>query len=128
MPKATASIETTKFDLESCPGGWVELRRLTYGEMLKRRDMSTKFTGVGDKNKTDVDVSLDQTSVVAYEFRNAIIEHNLEDEEGNKLNFSNATDISRMDPRIAGEIEDHINEMNQPPDRDAQKSLGVSRS
>ena len=91
MPKATASQETERFDLVSCEGGFVELRRLTYGELLQQQDLSNKIDApVGnDGRPTSVTMSISQEQVQAYTFSKSIISHNLEDENGNSLNSLN---------------------------------------
>jgi len=109
MPRATYSDEKEKYDLTSLPGAFVELRRLSYGERLHRRDLGMKFkSGQG----RDVDVSLDSVRSTVFDFSKAITDHNLEDAEGNKLDLTNEKAIMSLDPRIAEEIDSLITQMN----------------
>ena len=44
MPRATADVITAvHLDLKSCAGGFVKLRRLTYGQKLHRQSMAMKM-------------------------------------------------------------------------------------
>ena len=54
MPRATVDVtSTTRFELESLPkteddeAGFVELRKLSYGQILERRDMGAKIAVEG---------------------------------------------------------------------------------
>lgn len=117
MPRATVSLEGERVDLKSLPGGFVVIRQLSFGQMLKRRDNSLKFyqesTGrqVDAPTRTQIDI-LNEASR-RYDFTNCIVDHNLEDEHGNKLNFANPATIDVLDPRIAAEIEREIDKRNQ---------------
>lgn len=129
MPNATASRKPERRDLETCPGGYVELRRLTYGETLHRRDLAMRMTpGEGRKEKSTIDFTNER--VQAYEFEKAIIDHNLEDESGAKLNFSNRADIAKLDSKIAQEIEKYIQELNDPdadgPSKSGSDGMGTA--
>jgi len=126
MPKATVSIEPERKDLESCPGGFVVLKRLSYGQFLARQDMSMEMK-FGNKNSdSQGDITLMQRRVVAYEFANCIIEHNLEDSNGKLLNFKDPNALSSLDPRIGNEINKYIDEMHQftDPEEMANLTLG----
>ena len=118
MPKATASREGTKFDLKELPEGFVELRKLSYGEMLARRNLGMGVSAPFKRDSDQMDLKLDlsQEEVRFYEFSHMIIDHNLEDEDGRKLNMGNRADVNKLDPKIALEIEAHINELNLPDD------------
>ncbi|MGH9909819.1 MAG: hypothetical protein ACRD32_04190 [Nitrososphaerales archaeon] len=121
MPKAVSNTgETVRRELETLPEGFVVLRKMTYGEMLRRRDLSLKVKAGAER---DPEFSLSSLSVTVFEFEKCIVDHNLEDENGNKLNLSLERDVLRLDPQIAGEIETEIDKLNQPPTDDASKSL-----
>lgn len=122
MPNATASNEAVKRELKSLPGGFVTLRRLTYGEQLHRRDISATF--VPGTKAEDGRIETSALRVQHYEFTKAVMEHNLTDENDKPLNFNDMQDVVKLDPRVGGEIEQMIDEMNQPPDEGAQKSMG----
>lgn len=117
MPRAVVDAAyTEKHDLRSCPGGFVLLRRMTYGEFLDRRAMVSKMSISGDtRNKKDFsgELALVNRKVTELEFAKCIVDHNLEDEMGNKLNLSQAFSMDKLDPRIGEEISDLIDKMNQ---------------
>lgn len=117
MVRATTSLETVRHELTSVKGGWVELRPMTYGQFLQRRDMAMKMgvsgqavqRGMPDK----LDVELIQAAVIQFEFKVCIVNHNLEDDNGRKLLLGEPADFQKLDPRIGQEISDLIDEMTQ---------------
>lgn len=116
MPIATIVNTSERFDLKSAPpDGYVVIRRMTYGEKLKRQGMLTKFRMEMGRNKSDamnMDVDLDQEKVTLWEFANLIVEHNLTDENERALNFKNMADISRLGPVVGEEIQTYIDKLN----------------
>ena len=115
MPRATNNInETERFDLKSCPGGFVVLRRLTYGQYLERQGlaMQLQMQSVGKKSDAKIDIDMAQQKVAEFEFKHCIAEHNLEDDQGNLLDFRQAFTLTMLDPRIGQEIGDCIAKMN----------------
>jgi len=116
MPKALASQETVRRDLQYCPpDGFVVLKKMNYGQVLKSRSLASKIdTPVeGDKSKSmQLEMTLDKQAV--YDFSVSIMDHNLEDEEGKKLNMADISTVQRLDPQVAQEIEGYINELNNP--------------
>jgi hypothetical protein len=112
MPKAVAVNDTEKFDLKSCDGGFVELRRMTYGEKLERRQISMDMYGEGSGKQARVQMDLAASKTALFEFSRLVLDHNLEDENGTKLNLKSPTDLSRLDPRIGDEIEQLIADMD----------------
>jgi len=121
MPKAVVSQDTERFDLKTLDGAFVELRRLSYGEMLRSRDQaqSIRPTGdEGDNGQGEMEGVFHISKVTEFRFSKAIMDHNLEDESGRKLNLSSKQDLVRLDPRIGGEIEDLIIAMNEPPTKE----------
>lgn len=126
MPRATIDTTATeRFDLESLPAigdeeaGWIELKKLSYGQILARRDMATKMAieGIGDSKGRDEDIRVTtdiiQKVVTEFEFKNCIVNHNLEDKNGKNLNFSNPVSVQILDPKVGQEIGDLIDDMNQ---------------
>lgn len=115
MPKATVSDNVVHKDLESCPEGFVDLRRLPFGGMLKRRDMASKMSMAAgqEENSEELRFEFMQEVTRAFEFKHCIVDHNLEDIDGRKLDFNNPADIFKLDPRIGQEIETYIDELNQ---------------
>lgn len=118
MPRATRSVDTERVELKSCPGGFVELRQMSYGEFLKRREMAAQMEIESSKGKTRQDEARSIISMMArqtseFEFKSCIVDHNLEDDNGNELDFSKSATIDILDPRVGEEINTHIERMNQ---------------
>jgi len=115
MPRATANTkETVRKELKTLPEGWVELRRLEYGEFLSRRQMSSAMKISGGKgNEFMGEMDLANQAAIEFEFAHCIVDHNLEDENGRQLDFRKPRDIKRLDPKIGQEIGEYIDEMNQ---------------
>ena len=138
MPRATIDTTATeRFSLESLPAsggeeeGWVELRKLSYGQILHRRDMAAKIAieGLGDsKHSDDLKVTTDliQKAVTEYEYKNCIADHNLEDKEGVKLNFSNPVNVQNLDPQVGQEISDLIDKLNDWDTKSQGKGVQAS--
>lgn len=117
MPKATANTEETeRKELKSCPGGFVVLRRMTYGQFVARREL-TKLSVSGQKKDFKGELAMASAAVSRFEFEHCIVDHNLEDADGRKLNL-HGDDFGRLDPRIGQEIEGYIGEMNNFADDD----------
>jgi hypothetical protein len=122
MPDATVSTESERRDLESLPGAYVELKPLPYGGVLTRRESAMKMsmeqqaTGRSRKQRRDesskIDVELLQRWARAYEFKHCIVDHNLEDKNGQKLDFSNAMTLEVLSPKIGIEIERMLDDIN----------------
>lgn len=114
MPRATISLEAQHEDLKSLPEGWVELRRMSHGERLHRQDMAMQMSmQANQKAKTaEMNVVQSQTKVSQFEFKTCIVDHNLEDENGRKLNFSSPVDFANLDGRIGEEISALIDNMH----------------
>jgi hypothetical protein len=117
MPRATISTEAIRYDLKSVPGGFVTLKQLSFGEMLQRRDRSLRYTqemtgAVNPRMQIDI---LNEFSRL-HDFPKCIVDHNLEDDDGNKLDFSEhmiKMTLSVLDPRVGVEIETLIDKLNQ---------------
>ncbi len=115
MPVATTSPEETeRHDLKSLEEAFVELRSMTYGEWLHRRDMATKMAIEGDPRKKDSKVTIDaiQTETTLYEFSKCIVDHNLTDARDRQLNLGERRDFSQLHPKIGEEIQGLIADMN----------------
>lgn len=116
MPKASVSLETEHFDLKSCEGGWVELRRMTYGQKLERQqlatDMEVEMVQGSKTQKATIDIA--QKAIALFEFRHCIIDHNLfeGDDESTKFDFKNPKTLDKLDPRIGEEIGTYIDKLN----------------
>lgn len=119
MPKAVIDItETERLELKSCPGGYVVLRRLSYGQWLSRQQDSMTMSVVrtaGNNGSQDAaaDIKMMQRKVAVIEFAQCIVEHNLEGSDGQRLDFRQEYTLDILDPRIGQEIGDKIREMNE---------------
>lgn len=118
MPIAQATSETTRKDLKSCPGGFVELKKMSFSEKTKHdsmQQMSVANPGRGNSvNKINVDI--DVSRQLAYAFRCCVVDHNLQKVNGDKYNFQNAADLDSLDPAVGTEIGNLIDELNTLPD------------
>jgi hypothetical protein len=121
MPRATVDLSATRHvDLKTLPGegeeqGFVILRRLTYGQKVQRGQLAMEMSmqGDGKRNQTpEMAMKMTQERVVVFDFGNCIVDHNLEDHSGRKLNFKSPQDVFMLDPRVGDEISQHIDDMN----------------
>jgi hypothetical protein len=125
MPRATVDPGyNERIELKSCPAlngedaGFVVLRRMTYETYLERREIAANVEvegGMGKKKNVDQKTLIHamQRKVAHLEFAECIVEHNLEDANGNLLDFTRASTLKVLDPRIGEEIGSHIDRMNQ---------------
>lgn len=114
MPRATVNINATeRIDLESCPGGYVVIKKLTYGEYLTRQDLAMKVQmAEGQGGKAQLEMKGANLVVTCFEMQRCIVEHNLEDDSGNPLNFKVEATTTILDPIIGQEISEAIERMN----------------
>lgn len=127
MPVGTVLVTTKRFDLKSCPEGYVIVRRMNYGEELQRTEMATKFTlgGAGasvDKDSFSGALDINTTAVALWDFANLIIDHNITDEQDKLLNFKNPGDVKRLDSTIGKEIGEAIDEWNAAKETEDTKN------
>lgn len=114
MPRATVDLtETQLFDLKSLSEGFVKLKRLSYGQVVERRSMlKLSIESSGKSKDFRGEMAMASKEVQKFEFVNAIVDHNLEDANGTKLDFNKPVDFETLDPRVGQEIEKLITEMN----------------
>jgi hypothetical protein len=116
MPKAIVDTnDITRYELRTCPGGYVVLRRMTYGQWLQRNERALLMQAQRTTNKKGtetVDMQLQGKAVALYEYSVCMVEHNLEDAEGNLLDFRKPVTLEILDPRVGNEIGTYITEMN----------------
>lgn len=117
MPVATRKSELVRRDLNTCPGGYVVLRQLSYDEMLERRDGGLRIM-MEKAGRADIDphvaIQLANKWSNYFTFPRAIVEHNLTDENGVALDFSRPELVFKhLDPKVGAEIERYIDELNQ---------------
>lgn len=144
MPLAVVMEEPTRKDLKSCPGGYVEIRRMIYGEKLQRRAYNSKMEMKmqrGSKDATSIiDIFKEESEL--YDFAHCIEGHNLTkmvDSAGQPckadapgaheepLDFKKPADVKLIAGRIAEEIATYIDEINNfELDDEAKNSSGAS--
>ncbi len=111
MPRATYdATKTWKFDLETLEGGFVELRKLSFGQTKERVELASRMAMT--EQSRAVAVELMQKVVAEYEFKHTIVDHNLEDDTGQKLDFSKAGIVGSLDPAVGDEIDELIMKVN----------------
>jgi len=114
MPVAVVHEEPERRELKSCPGGYVDIKRMTYGEKLQRRafigDMEMK-SGKGSKDVVTT-MKVFNEAAELYDFAHAIVGHNLTDVDERPLVFTNPGDVKKLTGRIAEEIGQYIDEIN----------------
>lgn len=115
MPKAiNNNQETERHELKSLQGGFVVVRRLSYGEKLQRRQMVSGFkVSAGKRDDFAGEMNLVNEKATLFDFQRCIVDHNLEkDDMGTKLNFSSIEDIRMLDPRVGEEIDGILDDLN----------------
>ena len=122
MPRATVVTAPERFDLETLPkteeeeGGFVLIRRLSYGEKLQkdqeamkmRFDMST----AGDSKAMDAEIAMISELATLNEFQKCIMDHNLQDDNGVRLDLTKLENIRQLDPRVGDEINQLMQQLN----------------
>jgi len=133
MPIATVTEASENIPLKSCPpDGFVVIRRMNYGESLKRKDMMASIAMSMDTSKkgpqeTKMQMDLLQEKTSLWEFSNLILEHNLtklvnskgqpckkDDPDAREmpLNFKIPSDIQMISGQVGDEIQMHIDRLN----------------
>lgn len=127
MPIATRIDDTEDFDLKSLPDGKVTLRRMTYGQKLKRQQIAMEMTFSGSargNSAGEVKMLAEQTAI--FEFGACIVSHNLTDSNEVLLNFTNPVDVQRLDGKVGEEISNLISKMNNFEEEDENSPGGNS--
>lgn len=124
MPRATVNLaDTEKVWLKTLPatedeeGGYVVLRRLTYGQKIQRQQMSMEVSmqaqqGRGRNADPEMQMKMTQERVAIFDFANCVVEHNLQDENGALLDFKKPHSVFMLDPRVGEEISVEMDRMN----------------
>lgn len=118
MPLATRSRETFKCKLETVPGGFVELRKMSFGETLKRQEIVSNMSTRGQQDAKDreLEFKMQLEDSNTFVFGVSIVDHNLEDEAGRKLDFRSKMDVVMLDSAVGEEISELIDKLNTPED------------
>lgn len=122
MPRAVIDVTPQRYELRSCPGGWVDLRRMSYDKWLHRTDMALQMQiemeerrgRNGKAGSRKADMKMQNQAVTTYELANCIIDHNLDDENDQKLDFRSPRALQILDPRVGNEIADLIKTLHEP--------------
>lgn len=119
MPVGTVSLTPVRYDLETLPpDGFVELKRMPYGQKLTRAEnaMNASMKGsreqMNEAEEVEMMMNLLQRRVAEIEFRECIVDHNITDPDGNKLDFRIPQTLDHLDPRVGEEISTYIDAMN----------------
>jgi len=117
-------------ELNSVEGGTVTVRPLSYGQKKVRADMATRMyaemeTEGGTRDNRMYLDTLNRATTL-YDFKNCIVDHNLEDDQGRQLNFSMDATLDILDPRVGTEIEKILAKING--DDEELKDFIASRS
>lgn len=125
MPVAVAIDAPQRFTLKTLPkdeslpspqgdAGYVVLKRLSHGDKMTRRSFTSKMTVKAKRGQKDVESELDafNEKTDLFDFANCIVEHNLTDEQGNKLDFRRAEHVRMLDGRVAEEISTLMDKLN----------------
>jgi len=128
MPRATVTTETVRHELKSCPGAFVILKPMAYGTKLGRSQEAMKMTMKqeggprrrGQSVNTETEVQMLNRAATLIDFRACIVDHNLDDENDQRLDLTNAAHIEKLDPRIGEEISKLIDELNNWEDEEEE--------
>lgn len=130
MPRAMGIAQEEKFDLKSLPGGYVMLRRMTYGEKMERQGRMSGLKVQAQKGSKNFEgeIVLANRRVTEYEFAICVLDHNLfkDEEETQRFDFKNPTDLVLLDGKIGEEIAVYIDRLNQFTEEDEE--LGNSQT
>lgn len=127
MPIAVVVENNKKFELKSLPDGFVVIRRMNYGESLKRKDMMAsvamdmeKRSGQEQSTKLQMEILSEKTTL--WEFSTLIMDHNLTDENDKPLSFKDPNHVKKLVGRVGDEIQQYINDLNSFEDDEEIKN------
>lgn len=124
MPIAAIDInETHAYELKSLEGGKITLRRLPYGKWLQRQEMAMQMQMEMGSNNSKSTMSLVQRAVTEFEFRECIVDHNLEIAEGQLMDFRRTQTLDQLNPRVGEEIAELIRELHSVVEDDSLGKL-----
>jgi hypothetical protein len=113
VPAAVISDEPRRFELKSLEGGFVIIREMSYGERIHRQSLAGAMKILKD-NKSDYagEIAMETARLTEWDFAHLIVDHNLEDRDGRKLNLGNKADLAKLSARIGDEVGKYIDEVN----------------
>jgi len=122
MPNATVDPnETTRRDLKSLEGAWIEVRPLPYGMVLQRRDKASRMymeanPQVSRKQATKelarFEIETMNEWATLFDYKYCIVDHNLEDAQGNKLDLGSPMVLKLLNPKVGTELDTIISDLN----------------
>lgn len=130
MPNVTISTDYSEpIPLKSAPpDGFICVRPMPFGRMLKRRDTASKMSmetqgrGRNNSNNDPSKISIETLQYHAriQEFAYCIGDHNLTDVNDRKLDFSNAMSLDALHPKVGAEIEAILDKLNSEEEEDTE--------
>ena len=118
-------FETKRFNLESCPGGFIVIRRLSYGDKMMRKQKLGKTTVSSEMGKDRkmnafvAELQMINEEVTLFEFAKSIVEHNLEilkepsdPTSAIPVDFANVDHVRKLDGSVGEEIDMIITSFN----------------
>ena len=126
MPKATVSTQAVRHDLETLPDGYIMVKQLSHGQKLHRADIAARLSyETAPQNRAQkrngkarqdtpskTDIELLQLAARQFEYTHMIVEHNLEEDNGQLFDFGDVTSFDRLAPQIGEEIDDILDSTN----------------
>jgi len=147
MPLAVVMEEPELRELKTCPGGYVYIKRMSFGEKLERRKFNSKMDVEMQRGSRSAKSSIDifNEDMEIYDFMHCIDSHNLtklvnkqtglptssKDPEAVEvaLDFTKAFDIKLLAGQIAEEIGTAIDKLNNfEEDEEVGNSNGASEN
>jgi len=130
MPVGTVTGAPKTFELKTAPpDGFVKVRTMSFGEAKERDDIVVKFaTETPRDNPEGIRIGTERVTwemanfaTSLFDFQRCVLDHNITDENGRKLNLATAIDLRQLDPRIGEEIESYIREMNRFTEKEKEQ-------
>lgn len=123
MPVAVVDSEAhERKELKSLEGGWIDVRPLPHGLVLRRRDKQSKMfvesnMGTQGHRRPQAETSRLEIETMnewatAYDYKYCIVDHNLTDKEGNKLDLGSPLAIQMLSPKVGAEIDTILSDLN----------------
>ena len=154
MPVATVTTEPQRVPLKSLPAnptldgsageeGFIVVRPLPYGMVLERRDKGTEMgmeleVQRGSKRNKSIRQNESETQKIElktlsawmanHDFAYCIVDHNLTDKNGAKLDFTNPLAVKNLDPKVGIEIDRILTDLNEPEESEDDEDFTQSPS
>jgi hypothetical protein len=108
-------MEPQHEDLKTCPGGFIKARRMSYGELMTSQDLAYQVQMKASQENPDdpeMGVTMSRIAVVEFQLKTCILDHNLDGDNGDRLDFKQARDVHLLDANIGQEIVQIIDKMH----------------